>query len=483
MSSAAKPWEDERYGEIVGVKASHGVIDIDFGNGDMVEIPISDLGLESNTDFRVDQESGALIAVTGAGDREIDWMVIRASADPAFAAEIRKRDAEEARRIGTRLRVLRENKDLAQNVVAQRASMSAPQLAKIESGESDLRISTVWSVLRGLDASFADISGPDAPEVSVKVLSKQARDSGAPAEVVNQIATKTPPARLAAMLAHAFAWRPESLLEGPPKPLPRQFAMSFKARDPEKARTSPLARLAQTVAEASAKACEIAVTPLSSNPAEIREGVVALGGEVSLMNLTKWAWNMGIVVVPMSGAPSFSAAAWEVEERPVVVLNSSPKYVVYWLFDLAHEISHLALGHPGSNGVIDVDKPGMGPDDEQEQEANDFALDLLVPDSKALIAEIRKRCEGSLEWQKKKFKWKAIEVAKEAGVPETLMLTVASYALTDVAEPVDRWGSTNNEAEKEGPARPDLQKEFADHIDLGALPEMDCALIEAVVLE
>ena len=318
----------------------------------------------------------------------------------------------------------------------------------------------------------------------MKALSRYARKAGAPAKLVEQIATKAAPTTMAALLEHGFAWRSESLAEGTPKPLPLAFAVSFKARDSKRAKSSPLARLARTVSEASAGAFEGGPPMLPNDPAAIRDQVVQQAGDVTLPGLAEWAWRAGIVVVPMSGAgSSFSGAAWLIEERPVVVLNNSRTNVVSWLFDLAHEIGHQALRHPSERDVVDVDDPGKT-EDEQEREATEFARALLVPDSDRLLEEIRELCVGhAREWQKEKFKWKAIEVAQRAGVNEAMLLTIAAYALTEIAEPVDRWGSAENHAALEGPARPHLQQSFAEHISTESMGEMDAALVEAVIFE
>ena len=149
VSVSERRWEQEGYGKITAVESSFGVLAVTFANRDSAELQIADLGLPNDTEFRLDEESGALIAMPPGGEeREIDWMLIRRIDDPEFAAVVRERDAEESRRIGRRLRALRENQGLSQKAAAEMAGMSAPQLAKIERGESDLRVSTVRAVLR-----------------------------------------------------------------------------------------------------------------------------------------------------------------------------------------------------------------------------------------------------------------------------------------------------------------------------------------------
>jgi Zn-dependent peptidase ImmA (M78 family)/transcriptional regulator with XRE-family HTH domain len=478
-------WEQEGYGEIAGVESSLGALTVTFANGDAVELQIADLGLPNDSEFRFEDESGSLIAIPPAGeDREIDWMLIRRLDDPQFAEALRKRDAEESRRLGRRLRALRENRRVSQKAAAEMAGMSAPQLAKIERGESDLRVSTVQGVLRAIGGSLADIARPDAPEVSVTQIRRHAQTTGAPKEVLESIETKVAPEILPALLARGFGWEIQALLAGTPQPTAPELAISFKARDRERAKGSPLVQLARTVSEIAASCYQSPVKPLPREPEAIRKQLGVGQGSISLNTLVEWAWETGVLVLPTPGTKgTFSGAAWVVDKRPIAVLSSEQAPPVFWLFDLAHELGHLALGHPHERGVVDVDKPGEEIDDAHEQQANRFALDLLLPEREQLFGEIRRRCQGSLKWQKKKFKWKVVEVAEEAGIDKALLATTAAAALNEIAEPIDRWGSAQNIAKEQGKGRQIVQAAFAQRIDLDALDELDAALLRVVVLE
>jgi transcriptional regulator with XRE-family HTH domain len=477
--SASERWEEEGYGEIVAVEPGLGSILVHFANGDQVPVELAALGADLSTEFEVDDE-GSLIARGAQSAREIDWMLIRRLDDPEFAEVLRERDAEESRRIGRRLRALRENNGLSQKDAAKLAEIAPSRLAKIERGETDLRISTVRSVLRAIGGSFADISGPEAPEVSVKDLAAKLE---APLEVLRQIAAKVGPQKLSPALARGFRWKSETVLRGVPDESPLGVRVAFKKQaGSKKSGSTPIERLARTLSELSAESFVGAVRDLPADPAAIRTEVIEEAGEVSLETLTRWAWAMGVVVVPMSG-PGFQAAAWHVGERPVVVLKLSYDLQVYWLFALAHEIGHIALGHLKDSAVIDLDELGKVEDDGQETEANDFARDLLAPGSERLFAEIRRRSAGDLDFQRHKFKGKVEDVAEEEGLDPALLGILAAYTLTDVARQRDRWGSAINIAKLRGPARPLVREAFESRIELEELPELDAALVRAVVLE
>ncbi|HET9164300.1 MAG TPA: helix-turn-helix domain-containing protein [Solirubrobacterales bacterium] len=478
--SAIEHWKEKGYGEIVAVEPGLGAITVRFGNGDEVQLELDALGADLTTEFEVD-ENGSLIARGPQGEREIDWMLIRRLDDPKFADFLRERDVEESRRIGRRLRALRENNGLSQKDAARLAQIAPSRLAKIERGETDLRVSTVRSVLRAIGGSFPDISGPDAPEMSVRQM---ASVSGAPRELLEQIRAHVGVRRVGEVVARGFRWEPAALLRGAPVSAPLGIQVAFKTRVKDRERATPIERLALTLSELAVRNYEQRIEDIPSEPLALRSMVLAEAGEVTLGSLTRWAWERGIVVLPMSG-PGFEAASWYVEGRPVIVLKLSGELdlEVYWLFTLAHEIGHLARGHVNGSAVVEVDEPGKVEGDPQEDEANAFARELLVPEAENLFAEIRRRCHGDIDRQRRRFKWEMSDVAKKAELNPALLGIVSAFELTDIARPQDRWGSAINIAKEQASARPVVRAELKRRIDLSALSQDEAALVEAVVLE
>lgn len=480
MSDSAPSWDQKGYGDVVGVKGSLGVIDVEFANGDVVEVSVPELGLDTTTIFEVDRESCTLVAKTPEGPREIDWMVVRAITDPAFAREVRERDAEEARRVGRRLRSLREYRGLSQKDVAKSLGMKAPQLAKIEGGEQDLRLSTVRSILRILGATFNDIAGPNAPELSLKELTER---TGAPTRLLRAVAQTVGPREAPRQIARGFKWNLAEVLDGvaPPE---LGVSLAFAANREDDRRPSPVQRLARSVSEISVDAADAPSVHLPADAAALRKAVLdGKEREITLADLLRFAWENGILVVPMAAGPGFQAVAWYVAQRPVIVLRLTRSYSAQWLFTLAHELGHLALGHiKADSGLVDVDEPGKVAGDQAEDEANEFAKEVLAPGSDELFEEIRRQMPPSVADQKKAFKGVMVSVAGKARVDPALFGFLAAYAMTDIAEVTDRWGSATNIAKKSPHGRDSVQKTYLSHVDLDRLDSADRALIEAVVL-
>ncbi len=481
MNEAQKPWDAEGYGDVAAVRSLAGVIDVTFANGDVVEVPATDLGFDLLTKFKFDAEARAVVAETGEGVREIDWMAIRAADDPAFAAEVRQRDAEEAVRVGRRLRALRERSGLSRTELAGRLGTSRQAIEATETGAQGVDLGKIEPILAALDAEFADLADPGASEISFEELEESV---GAPADVVRKIATAVAAPDAASLIARAFKWDLEGVLRGSPSGPPLTAPVRFKTRQQGPVSRSAIERLARTLSELTAEATAAPSPSLPESAAEIRAEVLGREGtQVSMETLLDWAWGHGVAVVPMSG-PGFQAAAWYVGERPVVVLKLSHPYRSYWLFALAHELGHLVLGHVDRDeGLVDLEDPGSLRDDAQEQEADHFARDLLVPGSEALFAEIRRRSGDTPDEQRRRFKFKMIEVAKQAGLEPDQLGFLAAFAMTDVARQRDRWGSATKIAKTLPDGAPIARGWYRRHVEIGRLKEMDAALVEAVVLE
>ncbi len=476
-----RSWEQPGYSDITAAARTTDGVLVSFADGATVTIGPGLLGVQS-ADFSVEvdpDDPTRLRACWVGGMRDVDWSVIRAATDETFASELRARDTEESHRVGRRVRALRENRGLAQRDLAKLVGMPAPQLSKLEKGESDMRLSTVRSLLRAMGATFADISGPEAQELSVSELSRLAKKAGAPDAVVKRIADAIRP-QFKAALSRGFGWSGQELDTGQ-LGVPRlQVPVLFKANSP-KPHDSPLLPLAHTLSEISAALYDAPVTDVPSDPGELRRQI--LSGEndqLTLRVLLVWAWGAGILVIPMVGPSGFSAAAWNVAGRPVIVLKESRDMIAYWMFALAHELAHLALGHLVDTGVVELTASREADrTDPQEHDANIYALDLLLPGRATLIGEIRKRSEAD---GPRLFKGAVEQVAAKAKLNPAILGVVASYELTDIARPRDRWGSTENIGKPEGSGRKIAEEAFSANVSLEKLTDLDRALVLALVL-
>ena len=476
------PWAEPGYGDIAGVEQFGDQIQVAFLNGDVVLLSPRRFGIHGEFEVALAEEDEGL-AITLAGpdsERAITWSQLRAATDPEFAQEMRRQDAQESRRLGRRLRALREDHGLNQKDLAALIGMSGPQLSKIENGTSDLRFSTVQTLLRAMGATLDDIAGPGALELSQRAIRQQAAAQGVGTDLMERFFENAPRRSIPALLQRAFNWSVGDLASGDVTPPPQTGAV-FKTTRQQDATVSPLVPLARRVTEIVCNHAELA--PFRGVPSDATAVRAQLGArEIHLESLLAWTWDRGVPVVPLHGRGGFYAASLVVEDSPTVVLKDTRPLAVFWLFDLAHELGHIALNHLDSGGVVDVDElrpagPSIAGEDEQERDANAFALRLLLGDYHSLLGEVRRESRGNYL----RFKGAVATVARKQRVNPGLLGMVAAYELSDIGEPKDRWGSATNLARTEGDGREIVTQMFTSRVDLSRLSEIDAMLIKAAV--
>jgi transcriptional regulator with XRE-family HTH domain/Zn-dependent peptidase ImmA (M78 family) len=477
-------WQQSGYSDITRAEIIDGRLLVRFANGDVVEVPEVVTGTLEGATPSFDPDEALAIVIQDAQGREryLSWTQIRSATDRAFGQHLRDLDAEESRRLARRLKALREDRGMRQAEVAALVSMTPPQLSKIEAGTHDMRLSTVRSLLRALNATFADVSG-DVPEVSIRKLSQNVVSSGVPRPVAERLLARVPRKAVHDVLERAFGWTREAVQRGDLQPLPLSTAVQFKAPSQPHPEDAPLVHLAAAVARIGQAASDVGeYEAVPEDPAHIRGDVQARYGDVTLTSLLAWMWARGIPVLPMLGKGVFSAAVWAVDDTPVVVLKEARDLAVFWLFDLAHELGHIARGHIAAGSLIDVASPtsstALESDDRQEQEANEFALQLLVPDYRDLLAEVRQRSRGHYL----AFKGAVDETARQHGVNAGVLGMIAAYELGEIGEHKDRWGSATNLAKIDGPGREPTIAAARGQVRLEKLDDLDRAVLEELVL-
>lgn len=119
-------------------------------------------------------------------------------------------------------------------------------------------------------------------------------------------------------------------------------------------------------------------------------GLTALSIREQLLQNAKWldfetlldyTWSLGIPVIFSSNIPpkKMDGLALKIQDRPVIILTKGRTHG-YLVFDLAHELGHIVLGHLNQKKMI-VDEKISANDKETEffeQQADEFALELLT---------------------------------------------------------------------------------------------------------
>ncbi|CAI3134524.1 ImmA/IrrE family metallo-endopeptidase [Acinetobacter baumannii] len=95
--------------------------------------------------------------------------------------------------------------------------------------------------------------------------------------------------------------------------------------------------------------------------------------------LLDYCWEIGIPVIFVENLPSpkMQGLALQLHSRPVIILTSKHKHG-YLVFHLAHELGHIILGHVTNDHWVIDEKINEHSDEDIEQAANKFALELLT---------------------------------------------------------------------------------------------------------
>ncbi len=117
---------------------------------------------------------------------------------------------------------------------------------------------------------------------------------------------------------------------------------------------------------------------------KLRDSILSSNAFVDLESLISACWALGIPVIylrvfPME-AKSMHAMVVSVDDRFAILLGRDAQYPAPVAFTLAHELGHVMLDHlKGAPALVDVEDPAStSSDDDQEKEADQFALTLLT---------------------------------------------------------------------------------------------------------
>ena len=153
---------------------------------------------------------------------------------------------------------------------------------------------------------------------------------------------------IVARLCSIFGWSPDALLgSGTIDPTrlggaAARFKMP-KGRDARSAvvYTAYAYRLATICAQAMAHSPRKVPTDWR----KFRAQMIERYDGVDFKSALSFAWDLGVVVLPLNDAGAFHGACWRIDGVNVIVLKQPLRYPARWLFDLLHEIRQIGRAH------------------------------------------------------------------------------------------------------------------------------------------
>ena len=165
---------------------------------------------------------------------------------------------------------------------------------------------------------------------------------------------------------------------------------------------------------------------IPTNAIKMRKAIIDSYGLINFENTLKYAWDCGVIVIPLNDKGSFNAVCIRVEGRNVIILNPKKLFNSFWLFDLLHELSH-AGQEPEKESFDEIEAVPTSHErrtSKEEIEANNFANAVIFGKNAInLFNQCIERADGKLNLLKKAIQ----AVAQENNVKTDLLANYVTH--------------------------------------------------------
>jgi IrrE N-terminal-like domain len=140
--------------------------------------------------------------------------------------------------------------------------------------------------------------------------------------------------------------------------------------------------IATRAAQIAGAAVEGKYQPISAHACDVRQAILENSQWVGFDELLAYCWSLNVPVLHVNLFPRAAKRAdgftLRLHDRPVIVLCRNENQPSWLLFILAHELGHIACGHVPENGAIIDERVKENEADDEEREADQYALELLT---------------------------------------------------------------------------------------------------------
>jgi Zn-dependent peptidase ImmA (M78 family) len=209
--------------------------------------------------------------------------------------------------------------------------------------------------------------------------------------------------------------------------------------------------------------------------AEFRNAVVDAYGSLTFESTLRFAWDCGIIVLPLNDSGAFHGACWRIKGRHVIVLKQKHQSVALWFFDLLHELRHTVQEASDPQfSVIEAEETSLERrDSPYERDADHFAANVLLDDK---ANELAKQCVSLAHGKIPLLKSVVPKVARQAGVDVGALANYIAYRLTR-QDSENWWGAANN-LQPSGPNPWKTARDiFLEKVDLCRINPVDRELV------
>ncbi len=246
----------------------------------------------------------------------------------------------------------------------------------------------------------------------------------------------------ASTISRIFSWDTGDFFSSTPLPIPARALNYARFKLPANASRTTLP--AYTVYAHFLALLLIQATPqvtpkqIPASWRHVRAQINEKFGDLTLQNIVRYVWDLGIVILPLRDSGQFHAATWRVRGRNVIVIKQQTSSEARWIIDLLHELWHAAQNQDlPEHAVIESEALYLTADQLiEEQIATDFAADVVF---KGRADDLADQCAAASSQRMEWLKSAVQKTAKTFDVRVDILANYLAYRLS--LEGQNWWGT------------------------------------------
>jgi transcriptional regulator with XRE-family HTH domain len=255
----------------------------------------------------------------------------------------------------------------------------------------------------------------------------------------------------AANISRIFSWDTGDFFSSTPLPISAQALNYARFKLPANARRSALPAytvyahfLALLMIQATP---QVMPKPIPASWRHVRTQIIERFGDLTLHNIVRYVWDLGIVILPLKDSGQFHAATWRVRGRNVIVIKQQTSSEARWIIDLLHELWHASQNQElPEHSVIEAEALYLTADQViEEQIATDFAADVVF---KGRADDLADQCATA---SSQRMEWLKSAVQKTAKASDVRVDLLANYLAYRLSLEGQNWWATASRLQTQGP--------------------------------
>lgn len=336
-------WDNISYQTIKSAFVNNDVIVVEFNDDSKVSVDASSLlpfasetQLKTLTSSSISNNSyEILIDLTGT-PVSIPWDKIRVLTDKEFGRFMAEKAEEQAKLIGIKLKRLRERKSIKSIELAERSGITAQTISRIEKGHTDVGFSTLRKLLACMGYSLKDLATEEfemeIETESEKTYTQLLKRLGKCGVDTNLLANRVIPKNIhkalstskskqpslllneaVSYISTVFGWSQDEVWSSNNLQIPTNAYSEALFKMPINANINQIkayAHYGYYLAKVALKAFNIKpVLDYPSDTNDFKKVLIEHYDGVNLESIIRYAWDMGIIVLPLNDSGLFHGAS------------------------------------------------------------------------------------------------------------------------------------------------------------------------------